>query len=492
LFSVVLLPAIGSKWALVVISLGYLALLPLNPLSAVPVPAGAPRRHRRSGEHFTRLAFALVAIVIVLRLPANLELVQLPPGGKLVEYREGVMASVAVVQDPTGNFSLRVNNRFQMGGTGAADAERRHAHIPLLLHPDPKRALFLGLGTGITFGTAAIYPGLQADGVELLPEVAGVMDRFAPYNNSPDHQAQLKLYNADARRFVRCTDARYDVIVADLFHPARDGAGLLYTVEQFQAIRERLAPGGLFCQWLPLHQLDESMLRVIGRTFLEVFPNAHAYLLRFNVDAPVLGLVGTLDSPRYSTQWVERRLSAPELEAQLKQLALADSIRLFGCLAAGPDDLREFAGKAALNTDDRQRVTFAAPRFIYQQNALPYGRLFALIQRPKRDPAKWLDLEADPSASGFLRRLEDFIRARDVYLHGLAADAEGRESQAIDAYVDSARLSSDFTLGYAQCLTWAAVKAKANPAAARALLERLVQAQPARPIARDLLRRLFE
>src|SRR5439155_9515766 len=273
--------------------------------------------------------FAATPVALMFALPANLHLVQVPPGGRVVEYREGVLSSVAVVEDANQDRVLRVDNRFQMGGTAAAAAQCRHAHIPLLLHPAPKRALFLGLGTGITFGAAALHPGVQSDGVELVPEIVEVMRQFEPYNFSPDRQPQLKLFVADARRFVRATDATYDVIVADLFHPARDGAGSLYTREHFQALRERLAPGGLFCQWLPLHQLDEDMLRVIIRTFLEVFPDAQAWLLRLNVDAPVLGLVGSAAPLHYSPRVVEKRLNRAPLEAQLKKLALADSVRFF-------------------------------------------------------------------------------------------------------------------------------------------------------------------
>src|SRR5207244_5953044 len=119
--------------------------------------------------------------------------------------------------------------------------------------------------------------------------VVEVMRRFEPYNFAPQHKPQLKLFVADARRFVRVTSAQYDAIVADLFHPARDGAGSLYTLEHFQAIRERLAPGGLFCQWLPLHQLDEDMLRVITRTFPEVFPAPPPWLPPLHVDGAAVG-----------------------------------------------------------------------------------------------------------------------------------------------------------------------------------------------------------
>ena len=83
------------------------------------------------------------------------------------------------------------------------------------------------------------------------------------------------------------------------------------------------------------------------------------------------------------------------------------------------------------------------------------------------------------------------MTARDVYFHGLIAEAEGRPTQAIDLFVESARLSEDFTSGYGQCLTYASLRARTEPEAARALLQRLVDAQPSRPVARQMLERLF-
>jgi len=471
LFGIFLLPLLGSKWTLVLISLGYLAL--------------APRFAA------WRWGFWVGALALIFAMPASLRLVRIPPGGHLVEYREGMMDSVAVIEHAPGDRTLRVNNRFQMGGTVAAPLEYRQAHVPLLLHPAPKRALFLGLGTGITLGAASLYPGLQSDGVELVPEVVEAMPNFAPQNFSPERQPALRVFVADARRFVRATAARYDVIVADLFHPARDGAGSLYTLEHFRAIRQRLASGGVFCQWLPLHQLDENMLRTIVRTFLEVFPDGQAWLLDLNVDIPVLGLVGSLEPAHYSNQWVEQRLSGSPLEAALKKLALADSLRLFGQLLAGPNQLRVFAARAPLNTDDQPRVTFGAPRFVYQKNSTLYGRLLALLQLGVPNTHETLGLDSNRDANEFAGRLTKYMTARDVYFHGLIAEAEGRRTKAIDLYVESARLSEDFTSGYGQCLTYASLRARTEPEEARALLWRLVDAQPSRPVARQMLERLF-
>lgn len=234
------------------------------------------------------------------------------------------------------------------------------------------------------------------------------------------------------------------------------------------------------------------MLRIIVRTFLEVFPNAQAYLLRLNVDAPVIGLIASLNWPTYSAEWIETRLTAPPQQKQMAGLALADSVRFFGGLIAGPKELREFCGNAPLNTDDRPRLTFGAPQFAYLKNATSYGRLLDLLDHRVTNVPQALHLGSDASSVQFAQRLTDYIKARDVYLRGLVDDAQGQPVRAIDAYVESARLSEEFTPGYAQCLTIAALEAKASPARARALLQRLVEAQPSRPVAGQMLRRLSE
>ncbi|MBM3835873.1 MAG: spermidine synthase [Verrucomicrobia bacterium] len=469
-FGVLLFPAIGAKWTLVIVSLGYLALLPQFSVMGCAAWFG-----------LTLLALAT---------PSRLQFVKTPPRGELLEYREGVMSSVAVVKHFDGNRSLLVNNRFTMGGTGAANAARRHAHIPLLLHPAPRRALFLGLGTGISFAGANPHPNLDGHGVELVPEILEVYHHFRPHN---DLRSGLSLHVADARRFVRVSETQYDVIVADLFHPARDGAGALYTAEHFQAIRRRLSPQGLFCQWLPLYQLDESMLRVITRTVLEVFPHTRAFLLRFNIDTPVLGLIASSKPSQYPAEWLGKRLrDSEQLATELRRLALADEIQLFGCYVAGPDALRNFSANAPLNRDDRPVVAFGAPQFSYRRHETPYDRLFTLLRLRAANPEDLISRDDGAKAGKLINDLKEFIAARDMYLEGLRLENQGRLSEAIDSYVESARLSPYFSTGYAHCLTLASQQAKANPEAARRLLERVIEVRPERPVARDLLQRLFE
>ncbi len=98
----------------------------------------------------------------------------------------------------------------------------------------------------------------------------------------------------DGRHYLASTAQRYDVIVSDLFIPWHAGAGNLYSREMYRGAARRLAPGGLFCQWLPLYQLTREEFEVIVRTFLAAFPHASLWRADFYPDRPVVGLVGSL------------------------------------------------------------------------------------------------------------------------------------------------------------------------------------------------------
>ena len=130
LFGVLLLPAVGPKFALLIVAIGYLALaLPdfwKSPL--MWIPAGA-------------------TLALMVWAP-SLIFVDVPEGGRIVSYREGAMAAVSVVEDSQGVMRLRIDNRQQEGSSNSRLADARQALLPLLLHPAPKRALLLGWGTG--------------------------------------------------------------------------------------------------------------------------------------------------------------------------------------------------------------------------------------------------------------------------------------------------------------------------------------------------------
>ena len=89
-------------------------------------------------------------------------------------------------------------------------------------------------------------------------------------------RSDVRLVLDDGRRYLAAQPEHFDVIVSDLFIPWHASAGNLYAREMYDTVARRLAPGGLFCQWLPLYQLTREEFDIIVRTFLERFPSGES------------------------------------------------------------------------------------------------------------------------------------------------------------------------------------------------------------------------
>lgn len=442
------LPMVGARITLLVVLAGYLAL-----------------RSRQSWTHAFGWTVASVLLLVGF-FSGPLRFVDVPPGGRVLSYREGVMAAVSVVEDADGVARLHINNRIQEGTSASGQVETRLAQLPLLLHPAPHAALFLGYGTGYTANAAALDPNLQVQAVELLPEVIDAAGIFALKSGAPSSAWPVKTVAADARRFVQSSADQYDVIVADLFHPARSGAGSLYTVEHFAAVKSRLKPGGLFCQWLALHQMDIETLRSIVAAYVQVYPNAVAILASNSLDTPVVGLISRPEQPAWQIESVRARMSmaTPEVVNALRLARLDDEFAVLGSMVAGPQALKQFVSGATVNTDDRPVVTHRAPWVSYSAHEAPRDRLAALMQRlvPRADDI--LNAPKGPAAA----RLQAYWLARTKYLaFGMSVrpDADPRVmlNQLRQPLLDIVAMSADFHPATEPLLALAEAVREADP-----------------------------
>lgn len=410
----------------------------------------------------------------------------------MVSYAEGVMAAVSVVEDADGVSRLHIDNRQQEGSSATLFADARQALLPMLLHPAPRRALFLGLGTGVTAASAAEDPGLQVDAVELLPEVIVASALFTNMIGGNAPNPRLHLMSADARRYVRTTDQRYDLIVSDNFHPARSGSGSLYTVEHFKAVQDRLAAGGVFCQWLPLHQLDLDTLRSIVRAFLAAYPQGSAMLATNSLETPTVGLVARGDGKGFAVNALRERLAGIAMPHRPAEFDVSDDLALLGSFFAGPRALARFAGAAPLNTDDHPVVAYRAPRITYAPDSLPRDRLLALLREVAISPEELL---AAPHDAAWESRLAAYWDARNRYLETgrdvrPTSDVRAMLAQVRAPLLSVLHISPDFRPAYDPLLRMATALRSVDAAAACALLTDLKQAQPARPEAAQASRDL--
>jgi spermidine synthase len=397
---------------------------------------------------------AILGVVAASALgPKSLVLVTPDDDWKVLESRETLLGLV-IVSEREGDGTraplrrLQVGRHFRMGGA-MAFGERRMGHLPLLLHPAPADVLVLGVGTGATAGAVADFDLHHVDAVELVPGVVEQLHYFEDINRGLMTNPKVTLHAADARRFVAASSDSYDVVIADLFHPGRDGAGSLYAREHFANVRTHLRPGGLFAQWLPMYQLDAATLRLIIRTFVGEFPEAYAWLGIYNVQTPAIALIGRVPTPDAD----DLEISLPQLRAQLGKpvyadLLMSDPRDLLGSYLLDRDGLVAFAGDGPINSDIHPRVATGAPRSAYVQDP-DRGRnnLAELLASRVRLPADMVT-GADP-ADRVAEEAESFAHALESYLRAEGARAQTNSATtpmtAVEGYLQAYEAAPEFT-----------------------------------------------
>jgi spermidine synthase len=264
------------------------------------------------------------------------------------------------------------------------------------------------------------------------------------------------------------------------------------TVEHFEAIRSLLRKDGLFCQWLPLYQLDMGTLRVIVRTFLHVYPDASAFLAHYSLKTPMIGLISNIPARAYGPDWLRHRVRRQALQSELRAFRLHSTYALFGGFLAGRDTLADFAGGGPLNTDDGPLVIFEAPHFAYRKQRPAYVRFLSLVEWFDRRPEQVLGPARTASQRQKHRRLAAYWAARNRFLHagvGVSPTNDVRQllSQVGAPLLSIVRESPDFEAAYNPLLAMARTLYRVDADAARRLLVALQNPNPLRDEAKRLL-----
>lgn len=341
--SFVLLPSVGLWTSFAVLACLFLLF------GAVLVPGQKSLRHP-----VTLLVYACIFFAASRGLQT---FNGIPVDRTRIFHSESAYGWIDVVRnDGTGSLRLQQNVQYWLGTTSASVMARRQAHIPLLLHAEPKSTLFIGLATGISAGAALDHPEVEeVDVVELIPDVVEAASYFAPWNRDILTSPKAKITVNDGRHYLESTNASYDVIVSDLFVPWHSHTGYLYTTETYAAALARLKKGGVFAQWLPLWQLSEAEFSTIAHTFASVFPHTSVWFAHMHPFWNDVALIGSNEPLALDRAMVERRISGGQLD--LEDLS---------------DFLSRYAGDwrydpaTSLNTSDRPIVEFSTALSTWQ------------------------------------------------------------------------------------------------------------------------------
>lgn len=401
---------------------------------------GKPGRHHAGvpGLWGKGLAFLfLLGILAWLATDADLTFRHAAAGDsqQVLYHREDALGVTEVYEDKeTLNRKLLTSRLRQEGGSAPKEirVQRIQGYLPLFLHPDPRRVLVVGLGTGITLSPTLREEVEEVTVIEISHGVIEAAKRFfAQANARVLEHPKVRIVEQDGRNFVKLTRNAYDLIVQELFFPYQTGVGSLYTQEHYRQCRAKLAPGGVMAQWITINQLSTDDLRTLVRTFQSVFPVTSLWL-----NGGYLLILGGLDPLHVPLQ---RFLERYEVRDPLGGMPGIDSdpYNLLGLFVSHGPALREWTHDAPLNTDDNRFIEYSTPLAFNALNTVTLAADTLSSLLPHFRPLADVVYVAPFSNDDMRDRLERVSTAARLLAQGIVARAENRTEDAIELYAQA-------------------------------------------------------
>jgi spermidine synthase len=283
-------------------------------------------------------------------------------------YQEGPTATVLVREERrdgaiTSRSILVDEQKVASTHRDAQVDAKMLAHLPLLLHRDPKRALTVGFGSGTTSWSMTRHD-VDVEVVEIEPEVLNSAYLFDDYNHNVLADPKLKAIINDARDYLGLTGLRYDVISTDVNNMRYKQNSNLYTKEYFSIIRDRLTDDGIACAWVPLSGITEEDFKMVLRTFNAVFTHTSVWYMN-NATTNFVLFLGTPERLTIDLPLLKERFYQPAVLQDLQTIGVFHPFQFVHFMHLEEEGVREYTGSGSLHTDNRPVLEFSSPSSMY-------------------------------------------------------------------------------------------------------------------------------
>ncbi len=332
-------------------------------------------------------------------------------------------------------MTLRVNGSSRASAESGMVPHSLAAHIPLLVHEDPRKVFITGLDGGLTLRSIEAYPVEEIDCAEPSAAVVRAARLFSPYNGDALADPRLTLHVGDARNYLLFTDNRYDVMILKSPPPYSFASAEGLTGDFFSLARSKLAPTGIMCQMVSTFDLGKDSFRSLVKTFAYYFPNVTVW----SVGGDDIILLGSSRSFSFPEEAVRNRMAVPEVKEDLNRLGMTDPLGLLSCLMMRRDNLLDLCGGADLLTDDSNRLLHEWARRTLQ--LVRTDDLDALDSVAENPIVLIPGLDGRSAEYKLLRdRLDRCRKAREYYIRSLASLREGKLREAVSQLSESPTL----------------------------------------------------
>jgi spermidine synthase len=379
-----------------------------------------------------------------------------------IEARDGNVVSVSRSAD---GLFLKINGVPSGASLDGFPSQVLTGQLPLLIAGSPENVLVLGLGTGITAGSAETHGISRIDCVEQHKSVAEASRYFSPYNLGALLDRRLRLIYCDPTNYVLLSRERYDAVISTQPVPGEDFVRLA---------RARLSPRGVLCQAVDLDLVGEDGLKSMAREFAYFFPNV---ALWWTGSGHVL-IAASLTPFRVDNSTLRARLGSPGVKGDLARLGGLDNVGILSLYLLGREALLDWAGDVPVDTRTRSFLLYQAPRRLAMSDN---AQILIELGLHEQSPADMIGgLEQGGAGEIILREtLRRCMDARDSAFRSLAVARDGRLREAVGYLEDAAGGCpengllrwelSDFCIAYSRALIGDDRFAEAVSAARRAV-----------------------
>jgi len=310
--SLLLLPLLGLKLLLILgggldMALGVL-LLTLAGRGWWGRGQGTPLQASVIGSRASGLGAALgaSAMVLLALFGVRMDRVLLSSGvyrtgrlpgadTELLFYRDGRTATVTADRRPPGVLTLSTNGKPDATLTEGWLQPPPDQPIPLSLdeptqtllalvtlahNPRAEQALVVGQGSGLSSHMLLGSPHLiSLTTVEIEPEMLEGSRVFLPATRRVFEDPRAHFAIDDAKSFLAQGGPALDLILSEPSNPWVSGVASLFSDEFYARVRDRLAPGGVFGQWIHLYEINDDLILSVLGALHRNFPSYQIFLV---------------------------------------------------------------------------------------------------------------------------------------------------------------------------------------------------------------------
>lgn len=319
---------------------------------------------------------------------------------RLLFYEEGSQATVTVIERPSfgtqPHLTLSIDGKVDASTGADMSTQVLSGHLPLLIAERIERVLVIGYASGVTAGSALLYPVKQLVAAEIEPAVIEASRYFDDFNHRPLEDPRLGLALDDGRHYLQIADRQFDVIISEPSNPWMSGPSRLFTREFFELTRRHLSQDGVMAQWIQIYGMSPDLLKTALRTFQDVFP----HVLVFQTSPADLLLLGSKGPIRLDLPHIKEVFSMPDIASDLKRIGIDSAWDLLARLRIGEEGLLAFTGDGPLNTDDNGLLEFSAPRLLYAETIEHNQQMILKTMEKEKEPLGLLAYLTSPEPGG--------------------------------------------------------------------------------------------